>query len=144
MVRIYLDNCSIQRPLDDQRFARIRLETEAVSLLLAMCYNGQAELITSEISVIENSNNPDFTRKAFGAGILEQAHECIAVTPSITARAEECIAHGIQAFDALHLACAEAASADYFCTCDDKLLKKARVFAKITVCTPFSCLENLI
>jgi predicted nucleic acid-binding protein len=27
---------------------------------------------------------------------------------------------------ALHLACAEAAGADYFCTCDDRFLKKAQ------------------
>jgi predicted nucleic acid-binding protein len=31
--------------------------------------------------------------------------------------------------DALHLASAEAAGADYFCTCDDRLLRRARAAA---------------
>lgn len=149
MIRIYLDNCCIQRPLDDQRFARIRLETEAISLLLALCQstpeqNAQAELVTSEISTVENNKNPDTTRKAFGAGILEQAKEYILLNENITARAKELTTQGLHAFDALHLACAEAAKVDYFCTTDDKLLKKARTLSTITVCTPLSCLENLI
>lgn len=33
---------------------------------------------------------------------------------------------GIKPFDALHLASAVAMSADYFCTTDDRLLRKAR------------------
>lgn len=33
---------------------------------------------------------------------------------------------GIKPFDALHLASAVAMNADYFCTTDDQLLRKAR------------------
>ena len=33
---------------------------------------------------------------------------------------------GFKAFDALHIASAESAQVDYFCTCDDRVLKKAR------------------
>ena len=33
---------------------------------------------------------------------------------------------GVQPLDALHLASAEVAQADYLCTCDDRFLKKAQ------------------
>ena len=33
---------------------------------------------------------------------------------------------GLKPLDALHLAFAVAAKADYFCTCDDRLLKRAK------------------
>jgi predicted nucleic acid-binding protein len=39
---------------------------------------------------------------------------------------------GLQAFDALHLACAEG-NADIFLTVDDKFLNKARTFQDIKV-----------
>lgn len=35
------------------------------------------------------------------------------------------------ALDALHLALAEAAGEDYFCTCDDKFLKKAKAMTDL-------------
>ena len=34
--RVYLDVCALCRPFDDQAHMRIRLETEAVQLILAM------------------------------------------------------------------------------------------------------------
>lgn len=33
---------------------------------------------------------------------------------------------GIKPLDALHLALAETGNADYFCTCDDRLLRNAK------------------
>jgi hypothetical protein len=33
-MKIYLDTCCLNRPFDDQRQARIRLESEAVTLIL--------------------------------------------------------------------------------------------------------------
>ena len=35
MTKVYLDNCVLNRPFDDQSQERIRLETEAIILLLA-------------------------------------------------------------------------------------------------------------
>ena len=34
-MKVYLDNCVLNRPFDDQGQERIRLETEAVMLILA-------------------------------------------------------------------------------------------------------------
>ncbi|HPG59977.1 MAG TPA: PIN domain-containing protein, partial [Candidatus Wallbacteria bacterium] len=40
--------------------------------------------------------------------------------------AERLECEGIKAYDALHLACAEALDAEFFITCDDKLIKRYR------------------
>jgi hypothetical protein len=37
VVRIYLDACCLNRPFDDQTQARIRLEAEAVLMILMEC-----------------------------------------------------------------------------------------------------------
>lgn len=149
MKRLYLDNCSIQRPLDDERFPRIRLEAEAVSVLLSLCqateeFPARVLLVVSDISFVENDKNPNTTRKSFGAGVLAQAAECIELTDVVTERANVLIGYGITPFDAFHLACAEAGNVDYFCTCDDKLIKKARKYSTIAIHTPISCCEELL
>ena len=45
---------------------------------------------------------------------------------SAWARAREFGATGMKPLDALHLASAVEAEAEFFCTCDDRLLKRAR------------------
>ncbi len=47
--------------------------------------------------------------------------------------------------DALHLASAQEMQADYFCTCDDKLLKKAKALCGpgLKVVTPIQFLEEV-
>lgn len=43
------------------------------------------------------------------------------------------ITFGIKPLDALHMALAESGNADYFCTCDDKLLKNSKRVKDLTV-----------
>jgi predicted nucleic acid-binding protein len=40
---------------------------------------------------------------------------------------------GIKPLDALHIALAESGNADYFCTCDDKLLRNAKKVKDLAV-----------
>ena len=53
------------------------------------------------------------------------------MTPEIEALARRLGASGLKPLDALHLAFASASKVDYFCTCDDKFLKKTKGFDKI-------------
>jgi hypothetical protein len=46
-MRIYLDNCCLQRPLDDQTHPRVRVETEAVFIVLAAVQAGELSLLGS-------------------------------------------------------------------------------------------------
>ena len=58
-MRIYLDMCSLQRPLDDAIQLRVRVEAEAIVSVLAFCQAGKAELITSDALLFEASACPD-------------------------------------------------------------------------------------
>jgi predicted nucleic acid-binding protein len=130
-MKVYLDTCSLQRPLDDQTQIRIRLEAEAVLGIIALIENDDLELISSEVLLFESRRNADTTRREFAMEVLAKADQIVQVDNHVQTRAKELNAKGVMALDALHLAAAEAGLADYFCTCDDKLLKKAK-----RICAP--------
>ena len=58
-MRIYLDVCCLNRPFDDQTQERIRLEAEAVLLILERCQAGTWQLLGSEVVEYEVSRIPD-------------------------------------------------------------------------------------
>ena len=58
--------------------------------------------------------------------ILARATVLVALDEVIEYRASEFAPFQIKPLDALHLACAEAVACDYFCTCDDRFLRRAR------------------
>ncbi len=60
---IYLDVCCLNRPFDDQTQERIRLEAEAVMLILNRCQNSQWHLLGSEAIDVELRRTPDKERK---------------------------------------------------------------------------------
>jgi len=125
-MRIYLDMCSIQRPLDDQTQLRIHVEAEAVLGIIAFCEAGGAELISSEALEYETARNPHPVRKAHAQGVLGKATRIARLSPAVEARARLLNQAGIKPLDALHLAFAVEAGAGYFCTCDDRFLRRAR------------------
>ena len=125
-MKIYLDLCAIQRPLDTADHVRIVLESEAVLGIIAFCDNGQIELLSSEALLYEGEQSSLPTRKIHTLAILEKAKSFINVAKKETLRAEKIMSFGLKPLDALHLALAETGKADYFCTCDDKLLRNAK------------------
>jgi predicted nucleic acid-binding protein len=125
-MRIYLDMCSIQRPLDTKNQPRIAVEAEAVLGILTLSEAGAVELILSDALVFEMRRNPHPVRKEYAVKVLAKATIVISTDSQIEERARSLHAEGIKAVDALHLASAVAAKADYFCTCDDRLLKRAK------------------
>lgn len=65
--------------------------------------------------------------------MLRLADRAIELTDQIEAEADALVKMGINPLDALHLASACSAKAGYFCTCDDKLLKKSKSLSVATV-----------
>ena len=57
-MRVYLDNCTFNRPFDDQAQIRIRLETEAKLYIQERIQDGTLELAWSYILDFENTANP--------------------------------------------------------------------------------------
>ena len=125
MSLIYLDNCALQRPLDDRDQFRVRSEADAITAVLAAVEAGDVDLATSAALRAESSRGRHRSRLDFAARTLALASGDIGVTPEVQALAETYQQAGIQPFDALHLASAVELSAHYFCSTDDRLLKKA-------------------
>lgn len=125
-MKIYLDMCSLQRPLDDKSQLRVLVEAQAVLGVLALCESGEADLIASEALVFETDANPDAVRRDFAAQAIAKATQFVKTNDQLKACARTFIEAGIKPLDALHLAAAVEAQADFFCTCDDRFLKKAR------------------
>ena len=53
-MRIYLDVCAFNRPFDDQKHIRVRLEAEAKLFVQQMISCGKVELVWSYILDLEN------------------------------------------------------------------------------------------
>ncbi len=126
-MRIYLDMCSLQRPFDDKSQLRVLVEAEAVLGILALCESGQAELVASDALIFETDANPDPVRRDFAAQAIAKAAQFVVANEQVKAKALSYTAAGVKPLDALHLASAIEAQVDFFCTCDDRLLKKGRV-----------------
>jgi len=143
MVKIYLDTCSIQRPLDTLNQTRVRLEAEAILGVLAYVTAGIVELASSTVLEVETQRNPVAVRREQGEQVLAQAKTIIIVDEQIEKRAATFVQSGVKALDAIHLAAAEAAQADYFCTCDDRFLRRAKNISglRTTVVSPLELIE---
>ena len=125
-MRIYLDCCCIQRPFDDQTQPRIRVEAEAVLAILGSVQAGDISLLDSEALQYEVGRIPDDGRRGEVTAILALANEDVRITKEVEALAKALESRGLRAIDAVHLAIASVADADYFSTCDDKLLRASQ------------------
>ena len=125
-MRVYLDICSIQRPLDDQSQVRIRTETEAILGILDLAQAGRITLLSSAAHLIETRQNPYPDRREHTLNVLSLASQYIPTSAQVAERAQTFVATGIDQLDALHLALAVAGEAAYFCTTDDRLLRRGR------------------
>jgi predicted nucleic acid-binding protein len=145
--RIYLDVCCLNRPFDDQRQDRIRLEAEAVLLILGRCEAGVLQWLSSAVVEEEVSNTPSSERRARVRNMHSGAHSTVALTDAAIARAQELTAMGFRTYDALHLACAEQATVDVFLTTDDRVLRIAtrhKRQLKVRVANPLAWLVEVI
>lgn len=95
-------------------------------VILALCESHHLGLISSDTLLFEIGRIPDQTRKEDALAILKMAKETIKLTAEVEALVRKLTSSGLQPLDALHLASASTAKADYFCTCDDRFLRKAK------------------
>ena len=142
-MRVYLDLCAIQRPFDDQAQPRVRAEAEAVLSVLDLRKAGSVGLVTSGVHVVEIAKCPFPGRRAYVEDVLAVSDVYTAGVPAVLRRAQSYQARGIKRFDAIHLASAVEAGADFFCTTDDPLLKRGRD-ANTSATTVVSPLELIV
>ena len=146
-MKIYLDACCLNRPFDDQRQARVRLEAEAISLILQKLHEREWEWIGSDVLVYELGQTEDVERKERLLLLAGQSHQVVAMTEKILTQAEKLVASGFDSYDAIHLASAENAKVDVFLTTDDNMQKIAnrnkKMFSFVVV-NPVTWLEEVL
>jgi predicted nucleic acid-binding protein len=147
MIRIYLDNCVINRPFDDQSQERIRLETEAIILILSRLERKEWTWLGSQAVEIEIDQTPDTDQQSRLRHVIQFVSLTIEIGEKELRRANELQKLGFVGFDAVHLACAETGKADVFLTTDDRLLKLAKSLAKklhVKVENPLDWMKEMI
>ena len=102
----------------------MRLQTEAKLYVQDLIRGGSLPLVWSAIMDIENEANPDLNRKEAISGWQQAACVDVSVSDNVEITANKLALMGIKPMDALHVACAMDAKADYFLTTDKALLRK--------------------
>jgi hypothetical protein len=62
-LKIYLDVSCLNRPFDDESQARIRLEAEAIRLIVERIDAGEWQHVSSDAAVLETEAIPDSDRR---------------------------------------------------------------------------------
>ena len=136
-MKVYLDNCSYNRPFDDQSQIRIYLETQAKLYIQRLIQDKRLLLAVSYVSRFENDDSPHFRNKITIERFLENATTYVDIDKAeiIEKKANEIMKCGIKANDALHISCAIESSCNYFITTDDEILKKYKT-SEIKIYSP--------
>ena len=142
-MRVYLDNCCFNRPFDDQRQTRIRLEAEAKLCIQAHIREGTLELAWSYMVDFENAVNPFEERRLTISEWRQYATIDVEETATILQQANALVASGLKAKDALHLACAVAGKCAYFITTDDDILKRGTSVQELTIVDPTAFVREM-
>ena len=79
-MKIYLDACCLNRPFDDQRQPRVRLEAEAISLILQKLHQREWEWIGSDVLVYELGQTEDAERKERLLLLAGKSHQVVEMT----------------------------------------------------------------
>lgn len=140
-MRIYLDICTFNRPFDDQKQLKIKLETEAKLYIQQGIINGAYELVWSYILEFENNQNKLEDRRSaiYDWKNVAKIH-CIE-NDEIINYAENLERHGIRTKDALHIACGVYTDSEYLITTDKQLYNLR--FNDIKIINPLSFLNEV-
>ena len=95
-MRIYLDVCAFNRPFDDQKHIRVRLEAEAKLFVQQMISCGKVELVWSYILDLENDQNPFLEKKLAIEEWKKFSVEYVTETDEILRKANELVGIGFK------------------------------------------------
>jgi hypothetical protein len=143
-MRLYIDLSCFNRPFDNQAQERIRLETEAVLVILTRIVEGTDTLLWSWVLSFENDKHPKRDRRDEIAVWERRAERSIGLSGSLEDRSRRIAQQGISALDAAHLAAAELGEADILLTCDDTVIRRApRLGLALRVLNPVAYLGEV-
>jgi hypothetical protein len=135
---IYLDYNCFQRGFDDPRQIRIQMEALACQEIFVRADGDEVRLVWSFMHEDETLLCPFPERKYEVMRLATLCQVRLGPEEAITRRAKAFEKKGgLSAKDAIHLACASDCEADFFLTCDDRLLKQAkRLKLEIVIMNP--------
>lgn len=136
-MRVYLDNCTYNRPYDDQTQLKVSLETQSKLHIQNLIKEGRLDLVGSYTLDYEISKNPfEMRRKSITKFLQDNMKAYVGVERDdvISASAEEIMNSGVKEKDAFHVASAIYAECEYFISTDMRLLKYKS--EKIKLVTP--------
>ena len=143
MMRLYLDNCSLNRPFDSQKQLRTRLETEAKLAIQEKISGGDFELAWSYMIDFENSANPYQERREVVMRWKSKACIDLDETDQILNLASQLSAHGFKNKDSLHIACAICSDCKFFITTDDGIIKRSAEIREIRIINPIDFVREV-
>ena len=136
-MRVYLDNCCYNRPFDPQTDLRIHLETMAKVRVQALMKSGAVEYVWSDALDYELGQSPNFQEPDMIEPWKSNAVDMVSVDDAfLICRGEAIEQYGLKAMDAIHVACAEAASCDWFFTTDRGITKKLHKIGRMRIANP--------
>jgi len=143
-MKIYLDNCSFNRPFDFQGDIKIRLESEAKLYIQEQIIKKELFIVWSYILDFENNNNPFEERKLKIQRWKTYSIEDVEENNKVIVKAKKLEKIGLKRIDALHLACAIYAKCDYFITTDKGILKKNKKIKEIVIIDPVNFVKEAL
>jgi predicted nucleic acid-binding protein len=140
-MRIYLDNCSFNRPFDEQDQFKIRLETEAKQFIQMQIISGTYELVWSYVLEMENNQNPFEDKRNAILDWKEIAKVHCEENELILLKAKELRNSGLKVMDSLHISCAIYSKCDFFITTDKQLCNKEN--SEIRIVNPVTFVDEM-
>ena len=126
VLKVYFDNCCLNRPYDDLSDNIVRMECEAILSIINICEIKHWSFYSSDVLFDEILSMTNVDKQEKVLLLYHSAAIHIALTDEIVSRAKDLERFNIKSYDALHLASAEAGNADIFLTTDSKLIKAAQ------------------
>ena len=142
-LKIYLDNCCFNRPYDNQKDIKIKIETEAKLIIQEKIKKKELDFAWSYILEYENNNNPFEERKSESKLWKDLAQSTIIENKKILELMNETVKKGLQPLDSLHIACAIELGCDYFVTVDRGIIKKTVLIKQIKIINPIDLIYIL-
>lgn len=143
-LKIYLDNCCLNRPFDENTSDRINMEAEAILSIVWRCQQKEWKLIGSNILELEMNKMSNEYKRQKVTNLYTVAENKVVVDDEVKSRAIEIQKGGIKIIDSFHIALAEKAKSDVLLTTDDLLEKKAnKMNLKIKVYNPVNWLMEV-
>jgi hypothetical protein len=144
-LKIYMDNCCLNRPFDDCSSDRVFLEAEAVLTILRKCQEGIFEIVGSDVLDFEMKNMSNIEKRNKVISLYSLVKTKYTEDEKSKKLSDVLIKQNVKWLDSMHISIAEVNSVDVFLTTDDKLISNSdRVKLKMKVINPLKWIMEVM